>query len=287
MSTVATTRNAAALDAVRLSFSGLVRSEWIKLRTVRSTVWCYTLIVVLTVGFGFLFAGTMPKDMGAGAADNARQMTILVSTASVNFSQLIAVVLGVLVIAGEYRTGMIRSTLTAAPKRTGAYVAKALVLAATTFVVAAISVGATAALTAPLLTARGIAPALFGHATVLPSLLGAAVYLTLIAVLAFTLGTIVRNTAGGIACIVAVVLVLPTVLQILMGVVHDPVWVENIAALLPAAAGSHLYAYIPPGTWHGQPGEIMLNAWGGLAVLCGWVVVLGGIGLGVLKRRDA
>lgn len=286
MSTVATTRNTAALDAVHLSFSGLVRSEWIKLRTVRSTVWCYALIIAVTIGFGFLPATTVSSDFGNGKLEGARQMTILTSTVAVNLTQLIVVILGVLAISGEYRTGMIRSTLTAAPRRTGVYFAKALVLGVVTFVVSAISIAVSAASVAPILAARGAVGVLTRVDVLLP-LLGAAVYLTLMALLAFAFGTIVRSTAGGIACAIGLTLVLPIVLSILVGMTQGHVWVQNVEALLPAAAGSQLYAYVPPGTWHGQPGVIMLNAWGGLAVLCGWVVALGGIGLAVLKRRDA
>lgn len=283
----ATTRGAATLSDVRLSLAGLLRSEWIKLRTLRSTVWCYVLIVILTVGVGVLASINMTVTFGsAGAVEDARQATILSATVGVPFTQLIAAVLGVLTIGGEYRTGMIRSTLTAAPRRTGAYFAKAIVLAVTTFVVAVVAAALTAAVTAPVLSARGVTPVL-GRADVLFPVLGSAVYVALIGVLAFAVGTIVRNTAGGLAVVFALLLVVPAVVGIFSGLTDGAAWAQNIGTLLPSA-GSALYAYAPAaGTAHGQPGVIVLNAWGGGAVLLAWVFVLGGLGGVLLKKRDA
>ncbi|MCX7522200.1 ABC transporter permease [Microbacterium sp. STN6] len=274
-----------ALDGIRLGFSGLVRSEWIKLRSVRSTMWCYGLIILLTIGFGLLYSATVSESSDI-SVETQNSLAVQGMTLSVNFTQLIAAVLGVLVISGEYGTGMIRSTFTAAPGRLSAYFAKALVLAVTTFVVSVVSIAVTALVTAPILSGKGI-DAQLGESSVLLPLLGGAVYLTLIAVLAFTFGAIVRNSAGGIASVLGLVLVVPVVLQI-FGALTRADWITNLAAFTPSNAGGKIFAYVPDAAQQAQPpaGIVSLNATEGLLVLIAWVVVFGIVGALLTKRRD-
>ena len=121
---------------MNLSFPRVVRSEWIKLRTLRSTVWSFAIIVLLTVGFGLLLAATFDTSTSAiVGVDAENSFAVSVATLGVNFTQLVAAVLGVLIISGEYTTGMIRSTFAAVPTRLPAFFAKVLVLAVSTFVV--------------------------------------------------------------------------------------------------------------------------------------------------------
>lgn len=296
-----TTANHALLDGARLSFGGLLRSEWIKLRTLRSTVWCYGLIVVLTVGFGVLLALTVnyTATEPQGPADPAlleqldeqqRMLTVQVATLGVNFTQLIAAVLGVLVIGGEYGTGMIRSTLTAAPGRLGAYAAKAIVLGVTTLVVGAVGIALTAVVTLPILAAKGLDPQL-GSADVLLPMLGGAGYLALVAVLAFAVGAMLRNTAGGLATALGLLLVLPIVLQIMYGVTQGA-WLYNVMQFLPSTAGGRVFAY--QGSTQqsmadsmADQGMLTLEPWQGLLVLLAWVAVALIGGALLLRRRDA
>lgn len=270
-----------------LSFGGVLRSEWIKLSTLRSTVWCYAIIVVLTVGFGLLLAATFSSGQ---ALDTAGQQAywVQVATLGIGFSQLVVTVLGALVITGEYGTGMIRSTLAAVPRRTPALIAKAVVFGLATFVVGFISLAGTALVAAPLLPSRSIEPD-FGDPAVWLALLGGAGYLALIGVLALALGAIIRNSAGGIAAALGLILVLPTVITIFAGVTRAE-WVQNLGTFLPSSAGSLMYSY----TGSGQPsggipptdGIIILEPWQGLVVLAAWVVVLFGTAVVLLKRRD-
>jgi ABC-2 type transport system permease protein len=204
---------------------------------------------------------------------------------------LIVAVLGALVVTGEYSTGMIRSTLTAAPGRIGAYLSKAIVLAVTTFVVGLISVVAAALVAAPILSAKDVQPDLFQWSVMLP-MIGAAGYLTLVALLAFTFGTILRNSAGAIATVLGLLLVVPTVLQILSSLTQAK-WIQNVAAFLPSDAGSKFSTYqssVAESAAAGGPqssGIVDLTSWEGLAVTIGWVLIFGIIGAVLLKRRDA
>jgi ABC-2 type transport system permease protein len=110
-----------------LTFGGVLRSEWIKLRTLRSTFWCYVLIVLLTIGLALLIAAAQRTAPGTAPGSGAATPTVTLSAAAqqaawirdatlgINFSQLVVAVLGALVITGEYSTGMIRSSFAAAP----------------------------------------------------------------------------------------------------------------------------------------------------------------------------
>ena len=115
-------------SASHLTTAGILRSEWIKLRSVRSTVWSYAIIVVVSLGMALLMSTTFNFGGATLPAEQHVYIVMQASTFGIYFGQLIVAVLGVLIISGEYSTGMIRSTLTAVPKRIPALAAKALVL---------------------------------------------------------------------------------------------------------------------------------------------------------------
>jgi ABC-2 type transport system permease protein len=264
-----------------VTFGGTLRSEWIKLRSLRSTAWCYGLILVLTVLFGLLLAVTFSNPVNL-SDEMSQTFALQVSTLSIGFSQLVACVLGVLVISGEYGTGMIRSTFTAVPKRTPALLAKGLVFGGLTFVVALISIALTAVVTAPLSENSGIVTD-FADPAFIAALAGGAVYLALIGVMSLAIGAIVRSSAGGIAAAVGLVLVLPTVIQI-FAALTEATWAQNLLVFLPSNAGGMLYAYEP--TAAVVDGIVALDALQGGLVLAGWVVVLFAAAIVLVKRRD-
>ncbi|MEO6116484.1 MAG: ABC transporter permease [Pseudolysinimonas sp.] len=285
-----------------LTFGGVLRSEWIKLRTLRSTLWCYVIIVILTIGLGLLIASALPVPKAGTpvATHDVQQSTwVTVSTLGIAFAQLVSAVLGALVITGEYGTGMIRSTFAAVPKRLPAVAAKALVFAVTTFVVALVGLVITAVVTAPLLPGKGIT-ADFSDGKVWLALVGGAGYVALIGLLAFGIGLIIRSSAAGIAAALGLVLVVPTILQVVASVTRAD-WPANIAAFLPSSAGGKLYAYqgaasesLAPSRPGGAASAaasaantITLDSWQALLVLLGWVVVAFVVGAILVKRRDA
>lgn len=273
----------------RLTFGGILRSEWIKLRSLRSTYWCYAIILIVNIGLSALIAyqnlGSNAEGPGSriAATGNASEALTII-TVGLALSALISAVLGALSMTGEYGTGMIKSTFTADPKRLGAVFAKALVFAVTTFVVGLVSLVASALVAAPGLSKNKIS---FdwsdGHVWV--ALIGGAGYLALVGLIAFGLGALVRSSAGGIAAGIGLLFVVPIVVQIITGVTNLK-WVANIQEFLPSEAGGKIYAY-GSGTSKVTDGLVTLDATQGLLVLIGWVVVFVGSALLVVKRRDA
>lgn len=266
----------ATRPAVRLTGPGIVRSEWIKLRSVRSTVWSYAIIVVVSLGMAALmsstisFAGDLPEDLHSS-------IVLQASTFGIYFGQLIVGVLGVLVISGEYSTGMIRSTLTAVPKRIPALAAKALVLFVTTLVVGLVSSYGSFLIAVPILAGEGIEADL-SDGIMLRDLALAALYLALVAVFSLGLGTILRSSAGGIAAALGTILLLPTIFQLIAGLTQAE-WAADIMPYLLSNAGTGIFTESFDGSG--------LEQWQNLLVVLAWVAVSLVVGALMLKRRDA
>jgi len=274
-----------------LRFSGVLRAEWIKLRSIRSTWWAYAILVVLTVGFGAQMSASL-SFQGVDAIptqDAIQDMAVYAVMVSTDVGALIVSVLGVLIIAGEYGTGMIRSTLTAVPQRVPALVAKAIVFAVATFVVSAVAFAITAPVSAALFAADGLSVALDDPQYWL-ALLGGVGYLVLVGLISFGIGALLRNTAGGIAVALGLVLAAPLVLALVLGFASSG-WVENLAMLLPSTAGSILFSYPTEQSWVtlAAPESVgwLTEPWQGGLVLVAWAVVLFTAAAVLLKRRDA
>ena len=266
-----------AASLPRLSAVGILRSEWVKLRSVRSTVWSYAIIVVVSFAIALLLAATIDYDGAAPPAEMQTSIVLQASTFGIYFGQLIVGVLGVLTISGEYSTGMIRSTLTAVPKRLPALAAKALVLFVTTFVVGLISVFGSLLIASPLLAASGV-EADYGDGALIGNLLLAALYLALVAVFALGLGTILRSSAGGIAASLGTILLLPTIVSLIAALTQAE-WANDLMPYLFTNAGTGMYTPSLGGEGLGQ-GQNTL-------VVLAWVAVSLVGGALLLKRRDA
>ena len=257
----------------RLRFTGILRSEWIKLTTLRSTVWAYAILIALQIGMGALLVVTQTDEMVAAAGSDpsaVAQAAVQVSTLGILFNQLVISVLGVLVITGEYGTGQIRSSLTAVPKRLPVLWAKALVFSVTSFVVGLVAVFASYAVTWPMLQAKGVESDLadvevWGH------LIGAAGYLALIGLVAFFLGALLRHTAGGIAAAVGLLLVVPSVISFIAA---D--WALVLADWLPGSAGQTLFF-----------GGGVFEPWQAVLVMLGWIALFAVPAAVLMRRRDA
>jgi ABC-2 type transport system permease protein len=107
----------------------------------------------------------------------------------------------------------------------------------------------------------------------------------LIALIAFSIGAIIRNSAGGIAAALGLVLVLPGVVS-LIGALTQATWVQNIATILPTSAGGNLFSYTQSKTAV-VSGVLSLDRLDGGLILLGWFVVLFVVAAVLLKRRDA
>ncbi|TFC07207.1 ABC transporter permease [Cryobacterium adonitolivorans] len=256
-----------------LSFGGELRSEWIKLRTVRSTIWSYATVIVISLGMAALMSAAL--DLGGNPVPADAQATFLAQAATfgVFFGQLVVAVLGVLAISGEYSTGMIRSSITATPRRLPMLAAKAVVLFVCTFVVGLVSTVGSSLVAAPILAGKGVTASLVDPDLLLP-LLGGALYLALVSVFALGVGAILRSSAGGIAAALGIVLLLPIVLSMI-----PATWAADLLPYLLSNAGLAIFGL--------DLGSAGLEVWQNVLIVLAWVAVsLAGAAV-LLKRRDA
>jgi ABC-2 type transport system permease protein len=260
--------------AGRITHARVLHSEWVKLRTLRSTFWTLLSAGVALTGLGPLFSAvTAQRWEHASAAWRAQVDPTALSLVGFFLAQLAVGVLGVLVITGEYSTGMIRATLAAVPRRLPVLWAKAAVFAA---VVWALTTAASLAafLTGQALMASTGAAASLGDPGVLRAVLGTGLYLTVVGLLSVGIGTLVRSTAGGTAAVFGLLLVVPEVVRVL-----PPSWSGRIGPYLPSNAGHALSVLAPD--------RYTLAPWTGFAVFCLYAAAaLAGAAV-ALKRRDA
>ncbi len=250
----------------------VVTSEWIKLRSLRSTWFTFAAAVVGMVGIGLLVAyvtnnrwAQMAPDERLGFDPTSRSLT------GVFIAQLAIGVLGVLIISGEYATGMIRATFSAVPRRLPVLWAKLVVFSTAAFALMVVSAFAAFLGGQQLLSTHGTT---LSAPHVLRAVIGVALYLTVVGVLGVALGFIIRSTAGGISALVGLLLVLPAV-----GRVLPTSWQQHVLPYLPSNAGGALYNLKPdPGT---------LGAWTGFGVMCLWAAAAVVAAAVLLKRRDA
>lgn len=271
-----------AASAYRLTFGHVLRSEWIKFRTLRSTIWTLGITVVIMVGFALMFAATVssiPDDATQGGVSIEGMLSgTMIVTIGYTFAQLVIAVLGALVITGEYSTGMIRSTFSAVPARLPALWAKLVVLVVTTFLLTTVGLALSYLVTYPILDSHGITVDL-GDSAQLQSLLGTAVYMATVAAFALGVGTLLRASAGSIFTVVAVFFVLPLVFQIVVGATGAE-WAQEVYKFLPSVLGDRLIAGGPT-----ADGE--LAPWAAYGVLAGYTAIVLGAAAVSLKKRDA
>jgi ABC-2 type transport system permease protein len=251
----------------------VITSEWTKFRSLRSSTITLLVAVVLTIGLGTLISAVTAAQWSQ--APLARRLTFNAITTSldgVNISQLAIGVLGVLLISGEYATGMIRSSLTAVPKRLPVLWGKLAVFTTVTITTMMAACFAAFFLGQTLLASHHLQVGLESpHA--LRRVLGASLYLTLVGVIGLALGGLFRNTAAGISALVALFFVVPPVLNLL-----PASWSDHLGQYLPASAGEAFWG--SPSGSHLAPGV-------GLGVLLLWAVVLVALAALRLQRVDA
>ncbi len=256
------------------TFGDVLRSEWVKLRSVRSTFWALTVTVVLGVALGAVIS--------AAAAHGYARFNVSaklswdptgVSQSGMVVAQLGIAVLGVLFISSEYSTGMIRTSLIAVPKRGRILAAKSLVFAVVTFVVGEAT--SFAAFFAGQALISGHAPAAaLGDPGVARAMAGGGLYLIALAVLSVAAGALLRRPAAAIGCLVAVLLVLPLIAQAL-----PDSWRNPVTEFWPTQAGSQITSV--------QHSAHTLQPWAGFGVMCLFVAIVYAIAWMLLDRRDA
>jgi ABC-2 type transport system permease protein len=242
-------------------FGAVLRSEWTKLWSVRSTWWCAVVYAALVSALGWL---------GAALTDSAPRVDFAVGAAltGFGFGQLVLVVLGVLVGAGEHATGMAVSSFTAVPRRTRLLLARTVVVAAATALLTAI-LALGCVLAAGLLTEVPGGVSLADPRVLRPVGLQVA-EAALVVVLSLALGTMLRSTAGGIGLGMVLVLLLPPLLAAEGGRVTE--WLSLALPALRVGEDAFLVGHA------GWPA--------GLAVVAGWAAGAWLLGAALLERRD-
>jgi ABC-2 type transport system permease protein len=273
----------------RVSFWRVLRSEWIKFRTLRSTLWTVVVTAVVMVGFALLMAAIMrsavddPEMQREMAQDPGMQaMGGLAGTTAItlgySFGQLAVAVLAALTVTSEFSTGMIRSTFAAVPHRLPALWAKLVVIVAATVTIISLALAVAYVVTMPLLDAAGLSIDLSDPDQV-RVLLGCVLYLATVAAFALAVGTLMRHTAGAIFTLVALFFVLPIIFSIIVAT-SDAAWTDWVNKLLPSVAGERIIS-------RGPTPDTLLEPWVGYGVLAAYTVVLLAAAAVTLKRRDA
>jgi ABC-2 type transport system permease protein len=222
----------------RVTQARVALSEWTKFISLRSTLWSLGVGVLLTIAFPVLFAFvTSSHWTHMSARERAGRSPLDIALAGVNVAQLAIAVLGVLMITAEYSTGMIRSTLIAVPKRLPVLWAKIAVYAAVSFALMVPAVLAGFFASQAVLSRHHILQIAFGSPGVARSLVGGALYVMLVGIFALGIGSIVRNTAGGIATFAGIFFVIPPLMNIL-----PTSWNNAISQYLPSEAGRQLFS---------------------------------------------
>ena len=291
--------------AGRAGLRGALASEFTKLRSVRSTYWTLGALFFVSVGLGIaITAGTaanFANNPGNRAGFDATQASL---GAFFELGQLIIAVLGAMVITSEYSTGMIRTSLTAQPRRGVVYAAKAIVFTAVTLVISIVTAFIAFFVGQAIYSSKGVSASLFHTvtipasanvncspggctatfsgtdvitaSTVLTAIIGTALFVTIVALIAFGVGSILRHTAGAIATVIALLFIIPILEQTLP---ND--WRWDIMRFLPDAATRVISVTVGGTNIH------LWSAWPQLGVTALWAAVLVGVGAWLFRKRDA
>jgi len=285
----------------RAGLRGVIASEFTKLRSVRSTYWTVGSLIVVSVGLAAAIGAGAASDLHSNPGDKAGFDATLTSLfIFFELGQLIIAVIGAMAITSEYSTGMIRTSLTAMPRRGTVYLSKLLVFTGVALVISLVTSFLAFFAGQAVLSGTGVSASLFhsttipAHANVTPSsvsfigttvissgtvlsaVIGTALFVTAAAVIAFGLGAIIRHTAGAVASAIGLLFVLPIIFQVL-----PHTWRWDLMRFFPDAAGRVLSVTV------GVPDQHMWSAWPQFLVTVIWAVVLVGIGAYLFRKRDA
>jgi len=280
----------------RAGFIGTMRSEFTKIRSVRSTYWTLLALVLACVDIGALFSwgqtqrlvrlqsgtsfrGKAPAGVIANVAADIHSQAASISLFGLLFGQLIIIVLGALAITSEYSTGMIRTSLTAMPRRGTVFAAKGVVFSLVALVVGLVTSFLAFFTGQAILSSQHVSVTL-GQPNVLRTVIGGGLFLAVCGLLSFGIGAMLRHTAGAIASGIGLMFVLWILSQFLPGPPSGWFGQEDIDKWIPFNAGSSI--------WESQANGLHpFSPWIGFAVFCIYAAVAIIGGLVVFLRRDA
>jgi ABC-2 type transport system permease protein len=257
----------------RAGFTGALRSEFTKIRSVRSTYWTLIALVVVTIGIGALACvGAISRGADHGPGFDATQRSL----AGLILGQLIIVVLGALTVTSEYSTGMIRTSLTVQPRRGTLLAAKGVIFFLVSLVTGLVASFVSFFIGQAILSSKHLGVSL-GDPNVLRAVVGGALFLAVCGMLAFGLGTLLRHTAGAITASIGLLFVLFVLINFL-----PSNWQDHVDKWIPFNAGSQIWSTIPV---QGNPS--MFSPWTGFAVFTGYAVIAIVAGAVAFRKRDA
>lgn len=263
--------------ALKVTQSRVLRSEWTKLCSVRSTGYTLLVSVVIMIGISTLLSSiTAGQFASYSAADRAAVNPVSLGLSGFGFAHVAIGVLGVLVISSEYGTGMIRASLTAVPRRLPVLWAKLAVFAGVVFSLSLVSAFVSFFLSQGLLDGQHIGVGI-GAPGALRSVLGAALYMTVAGLIGIALGALLRSTTAAVSVFAGAFFVVPILAGLLPASISD-----NLNPYLPSNAGSAIFGGVGGQTLHNA-----LSPWTGMAVLAGYAAVLIGAAAWRLRRADA
>ncbi|MEV0582963.1 ABC transporter permease [Nonomuraea sp. NPDC050310] len=247
----------------------ILRSEWTKLRSVRSTMWTFIVAAVLMIGFCVLISiaalsTNEPLD-GFDAFDSSMGGSV--------FASIALATLGVLSVSSEYRTGMIRTSLQAVPQRLSLLAGKVLVFTAVTLVYSVI-LSFASFFTGMAILARENMETTLGAPGVLRALIGTALLLTASGLFGLALGSLIRHSPGAIVTAISMILIVPQLTNLLPGE-----WGRTVNEYMTTNAGN-LVALV-------EPRAGAMGPWEGFAVYLAWIAAVAIAGAVLLKKRDA
>lgn len=257
--------------------SGVLASEWIKMRSVRSTMWSLFAMTLITVGVAVIAGITVTHQWNTfSLSDRLTFDPTGISLRGLLFSQLVIGVLGVLIISAEYGTSTIRATLSAVPHRPLVLATKAVV-----FGIVALIVGEILSFSA-FLVGQALLNTPAPHATlsqpgVLRAVVGGGLLIPVYGLLALGLGTIVRHTAGAITAYVGAILVVPLIIQALPSSISRPVMKFMPFQISNTMSSVHRVLDLGPS----------FSPWVGFALLCAYAAAALLVGGWLMVRRDA
>lgn len=262
-----------AFSDSRVTFVNVVRSEWVRFRSLRSSWITLGVTVLFVIGLGALFTAARaahwpPRDPGELLTFDPT----LASLGGTFLAQLAFGVLGVLLVTGEYATGMVRATFTAVPRRLHVLVARVLVFAGVGLVVLIPTTLIAFTIGQDLLSSKHIETTLSAP-NVTRAVIGAALYLVAIGLFGAALGWLLRHTAGAISTLFGILLIIPILIHLL----PDP-WPDRINKWLPGQAGQVL--------WQVRRDANTLSPWAGFGMLMLYVAAITVIAGILLQRRD-
>jgi len=261
MSSVAVEERPAVVTSAKVTQSRVIRSEWTKFHSLRSSKIVLGLAALLTVGLAAIITAVIGAHWATmRPGEKAQFDSAIAPLQGVHLSQLAVGVLGVMLISGEYATGMIRSSLTVVPSRLPVLRGKLVVFTAVVGLTSLISCFAAFVVGEQILAGHGLNTTMAStHA--MHTIFGAAIYMVLVGVIGMGLGALLRNTAAAISTLAALFFVVPIIFNFL-----PASWSDNSAPYLPAQAGEAF--------WNKADGAAISSPWVALLVLLGWTAAI-------------